>query len=35
MKTRFLKFTTLAAFALAVTTTTTALAAPPSFSLSW
>ena len=32
MKTRFPKFTTLAAIALAITTTTTALAAPPSFS---
>src|SRR6266545_4679659 len=35
MKTRFPKSTTLAAFALAIATTTTALAAPPSFSLAW
>src|SRR5207247_2947806 len=35
MKTRFPKPITLAAFALAITTTTTALAAPPSFSLAW
>jgi NitT/TauT family transport system substrate-binding protein len=35
MKTHFSKSITLAAFALAITTTTTALAAPPSFSLAW
>lgn len=33
MKTRFSKPITLTAFALAIITTTTALAAPPSFSL--
>ena len=35
MKTRFSKLTALVAFALAITTTTTALAAAPSFSLAW
>ena len=35
MKTRFSKLITLAAFALAITITTTALAAAPSFSLAW
>jgi hypothetical protein len=35
MKTRFPKPITLAAFALAITTTTSAPAAPPSFSLAW
>ena len=35
MKTRFSRVTRLAAFALAITTSITALAEPPSFSLAW